>query len=280
LGRKNGFLAATSPDSQNVLDGLISTCFFLSTYFLLGCTEQRQIRLIESAEQKIQAGQYLEGSNLLKKAAALNPDSKSAIRAVYKLGLVLEIYLRDAEGALFNYQEFIRLSSDPMSVYEVLNRMGDIYFEQQVDAERAIATYKKLISLNSESLERDLFYLRVAQSYMLQNKFDLARSEYQELLERYPKSQFAPRARFEVGNAYYLEGKYEIAIEALKEVVRQHPQSEQAAEAQFLMGLTLEHQGKHQNALQLYEGLMGHYSSPEVLKLRIEELKKRILKKS
>jgi len=245
-------------------------------FLCVGCTERRQVRLIQSAEEKVSANQYGEAVDLLRKAIAMNPESRPAIKALYKLGFILESYLKDIDGALFNYQEFIRLSQDRVSVYEVQKRIASLHFENQHDPDRAIAAYKKLIAFSPESLEVDLFQFRIAQAYFQQNNFDQARLEYQELLEKFPKSQFGARARFEVANAYYMEGKYDIAIEALKQVMRYHPQSEYATESQFMMGQCYEHQDKLQNALQIYENIQGRYSSPEILNLRVQELKKRL----
>lgn len=249
---------------------------FVLVALLLGCTERRQQRLMELAEDKINQSQPLEAVELLKKAVALNPESKTSIRALYKLGFIEESYVKDMESALFNYQEFIRLSQDRVSIYEVQKRIANIFFEQMHDPDKAISAYKKLIGFSPESLEIDFFQFRIAQSFFQQNNFEQSRFEFQQLLDRLPKSQYAARARFEIGNAYYMDGKYTIAVEALKQVLRLNPQSEWATEAQFLMAECLERLEKLQDALSTYENIQGRYTSPEVLTLRIEELKKRL----
>ena len=208
----------------------------------------------------------------------MNPESKTAIRALYKLGFTLEIYLKDYDGAVFNFTEFIRLSSDKISSYEVQKRIAGIYFEQNKENDKAVAAYKKAIDLNPETLEREFFQFRIAQSYFRAGNFDQARIEYGVLLEKNQKSQLSARARFEIGNTYYMEGKYEIAQEALKQVVRHHPQSEFVTEAQYLMAQCLEQTNHLQQALSGYENLKGRYSSPDILNFRIAELKKRIRK--
>jgi TolA-binding protein len=232
--------------------------------------------MMQAAEEKVSQGQYTEAVDMLRKSIALNPESKTAVRALYKLGFTLESYLQDNEGALFSYQEFIRLSRDHVSIYEVQKRVANLYFEQLHNSEKAIAAYKKLINYSPDSLEVDLFQFRIAQSYFQQNKFEQARYEFQQLIEKFAKSQFSARARFEIANTYYMEGKYDIAIEALKQVVRYHPTSEYATEAQFLMAECLEHQERLTDALQTYENIEGRYSAPVVLGLRISELKKRL----
>ncbi len=245
---------------------------------LCACTERRQNSLTRAAEDKINQGAYIEAVDLYHKAIALNPDNKVAIKTLYKLGFAQEVYLKDFDGATFSYQEFIRLNQDRVSIYEVLKRVANIYFEQSRDSEKSIVAYRKLIEMDSESLERDLFEFRVATSFFRANNFEQARLEFQNLVEKFPKSTFIPRARFEIGNTYFMDGKYDVAIEALKQVLRHHPQSEQAMDAQFLIGQCYEHDGKFTNALQIFEGLKDRYRDPGLVEIRINELRKRTAK--
>jgi TolA-binding protein len=254
----------------------------LGLIFLLlaasGCSERRQARLIEEADEKINRGAYNEAAEVLKRTVALNPESRTAVKALYKLGFVLETYLRDFEGALFNYNEFVRLSADPVAAYEVRKRVASLYFEQTGDPDKAIESYRKLLAFSPESLEGDLFQFRIGQSFFRENEFEKARDEYQSLIDHYPKSHFVARTRYEIGNAYYMEGKYEIALEALKQVVRYHPQSEYSIESQFLTAQCLEHLDRFPAALQVYESIRDKYSPREVVNLRINEIGKRAKK--
>ena len=258
------------------LNVFLRTCLALLLLFTAGCTERRQAGFVQQAEEKLSANRFGEAADLFRRAIAINPESRTALKALYKLGFTQETYLKDYEGAVFSYQEFIRLSADKVSVYEVQKRISNLYFETLRDPEKAIAAYRKLIAMNTESLETDFFQFRIAEAYSWQNNFEKARVEFQQLIENFPKSQYVPRARYEIGNTYYMESKYDIAVEAMKQVIRHHPQSEYATEAQFIMGQCLEQQEKLQTALQTYEGIKGRYSTPEILALRIANLKKRL----
>lgn len=252
---------------------LLTTFLWLS---LCGCTESRQARLLQSAEESLAAGKFAEGAELLRRTITINPESKSGVKALYKLGFTQETYLRDFENAVFNYQEFIRLSGDPVSVYEVQKRIAGLYFEHSQDPRKATSAYRKLLTMNPDSLEADLFQFRIAQVFFRLNEFEAARQEFQRLIDGFPKSSLVARARFEIGNSYYMEGKYDVAVEALKQVTRLHPQSEQASEASFLMAQSMEHQERLPAALGVYESLRGRYSSPDILNLRISQLKRRL----
>ncbi|MBY0371027.1 tetratricopeptide repeat protein [bacterium] len=250
----------------------------LATLLLSACTERRQGQMLEEADTKIGDSSYTEAAEILKRAVALHPESRTATKALYKLGFVEETYLKDFEGALSNYRRFVGQATDPMAAYEVQKRIAALYFEQTGDPDQAVTAYRKLLSMSPESLEGDLFQFRIGQGFFRSNEFEKAREAYQELLAHYPKSHLAARARFEIGNTYYMEGRYDIGLEALKQVVRNHPQSEYAVEAQFLSAECLEHLDQFPAALQTYESIVARYSPREIVELRIREVSKRMKK--
>ncbi len=239
------------------------------------CTERRQSRLLDQAEVRLSENSPAEAAELYRKVIALDVDSRSAVKAFYRLGFAQETYLKDYEGALTSYQEFIKHSEDPVSLYEVQKRLANLFFQHLLDSERAVETYRKLLLGNPDTLEADQFLFRIAQSFFRMNKFEEARKEYQNLLERFPKSQFAAKARYAIGNTYFMQGSYPVAMEALKQVLRLHSNSDDAVEAQYLMAQCLEHDGKLQNATEMYLSLKGRYPVPEVIELRLAEIKKR-----
>jgi TolA-binding protein len=242
---------------------------------LVACTERRQSRLLDQAEARLAENRPAEAAELYRKVVSLDADSKPAVKSYYRLGFALETYLKDYEGALVSYQEFIKHSEDQVSIYEVQKRLANIYFQHLLDSEKAIEVYRKLMLANPDTLEADQFLFRIAQANFRLNKFEEARKEFQNLLERYPKSQYAAKARYSIGNTYFMQGSYGVAVEALKQVLRQHPNSDDAVEAQYLMAQCLEHDGKTQNAAEMYLSLKDRYPVPEVIELRLAEIQKR-----
>ncbi len=251
--------------------GLLGIVLVLSA----GCTERRQVQLVEESDSKLANGAYSDAVEVLRRAVSLHPESRTSVKALYKLGFIQETYLRDVEGALFSYNEFVRLSTDPVAVYEVRKRVAALYFDQTDEIEKAAEAYQKLLQSSPDSLEADYFQFRLGQAYFRQNEFEKARQEYQALVDKYPKSHFVARGRFEIGNSYYMEGKYEIAVEALKQVLRYHAQSEYSVEAEFLTAQCYEHLDRFPAAIQVYEAIRGRYSPTEVIDLRMAEIRKR-----
>ncbi|MBI1861577.1 MAG: tetratricopeptide repeat protein [Deltaproteobacteria bacterium] len=249
------------------------------TIILVGCTARKQTKFFDLAEEKIQGGSYFEAADAFRRGIALNPESRLALKALFRLGFVQEVYLRDYESALGSYQEYLRLRREPIGQYEVQKRVANIYFDYVQDPERSVTAYRKLLDLQADSLEKDQFIYRIGRSYFLQNNFELARSQYQALIDSVPKSQLVPKARFEIGNTYFMEAKYRLAIDAFKQVVRYHPQHPQAIEAQFWIAQSLEQLGEGLAARTQYEQLRLKYPIPELIEKRLQDIDKRGKKK-
>jgi len=253
--------------------------FVFILLLLTSCTSYRQERLIEKSDQQVSQGKYREGAEFLRKAIQLQADSKQGAKAAYKLGFVQETYLSDPNSALFSYEEFIRLSKDPTSQYEVQKRIADLYFEHVENLEKAITAYRRLMSLSPNSLESDSFQYRIANAYYRQNEFAQARIEYESLIEKFPKSQFVIRSRYDVANTYFLERHYDVGLEAFKQIARAYPQSPQAVEAEFMMGLCLEQKQELEAALRVYESVRVRYPAPTIVEMRIKSIQGRLGKK-
>lgn len=236
------------------------------------CTAKRQAKFFDSAEERVQRGGYNEAADDLRRGIAINPESALAVKALYRLGFLQEVYLRDHESAIQSFKEYRRLVKDPVALYEVEKRIANIYFEHTQDAALSIVAYSKLIELEPNSLERDLFLYRIIRSHFLLSNFEKARSEAERFLELFPKSQLVPKVRFEIGNAYFMEGKYALAVEALKQVLRHHPQHPQSIEAQFWIAQGYDQLGDYSSARALYEQLLVKYPSPEIIEKRIKAL--------
>lgn len=231
---------------------------------------------MQQAERKLEQGSPNEAAALLRKAISYDADTKTAIRALYKLGYVQETLLRDFEGAVLNFQEFARLSQDKVSRYEVFKRIGNIYFENLNDPQLAAKTYQQVLELSPDSLERDFISFRIGQCHFRMNDFQKAREYYESILVESPKSSLVPRVRFEIGNSFFMAAKYDVAIEALKQVLRNHSGTDYAIEAQFMMAQCLEHLDRFQEAEDLYSSVEDNYPNRQVVQIRLDALRKRI----
>jgi len=249
--------------------------YFLLAFFI-SCTYREQTKLYEKAEEKILQEEYSEANSLLKRVVILNTKSKIADKAFYWMGYISEIYLKDYNNAVFNYNEFLTRSTDEVAKYEVMKKIAFIYFEYLNETEKAINVYKKILEINPKTLEEDFFLIKIAESYYRINSFDNTRNYCRSLIDKFPKSEYSVKAHYYLMNTYFLESKCELAIEAAKNLIQFSKSSSYSIEAKFIIGQCYEQIGKFQNAYNIYKELENKYSVPKIIKLRLDEIRKKI----
>jgi tetratricopeptide (TPR) repeat protein len=130
---------------------------------------------------------FFEKTKHLKKAIELNPKH---IQARYHLALLLET--TDSYAAIEQYQAIININ--PLH-FEAHFRIGEIYMSLQKDTQAmAMAMFDKSIEINSK---REEPYIRKAELYNKQSRFDLAAKQYYKIITFNPK----------YSDAYFLQGK-------------------------------------------------------------------------
>ncbi|MGD8253186.1 MAG: tol-pal system protein YbgF [Syntrophobacterales bacterium] len=68
-------------------------------------------------------------------------------------------------------------------------------------------------------------------------KFEAARAEFSNYLERYPKTDLADNAQFWLGECYYSEKKYREAIAAYEKTIKNYPKSDKVSSALLKQGM-------------------------------------------
>ena len=98
--------------------------------------------------------------------------------------------------------------------------------------------------------------LENASYFQEEQDYDKAIAEFQKLLDKYPQSDQADNAQFEIGNSYRLKGDYKAAIEAYEKV---DPKSELADRAKLLIGDCYLALNETKRAREIYRSLIKKY---------------------
>jgi len=180
------------------------------------------------------------------------PDSKERVRALL---LLARAYYSEEEyeEAKFHFQKFIEL-------YPAHLQVDRAYFF------KAMTDYKMM-----DLASRDQTHTREALE------------GFDQLIERFPKSQYLRDARikkkvceaslaknvFEIGKFYYRTGSYQSAIIRLKNLMQEHPNQKFLDEAIFLLAESYYYEQNYGEALDSYKQLLKKYPrSPFALQAR------------
>ena len=162
----------------------------------------------------------------LKSLKQLEVESSLLEKVIFDLGLT---YSRqgDKEKAILEFQEFIE--KYPQS--ELIN---SAHFELGKDL-YDLKKYKlALAELEKTSTDEALYLIGKASKELGDQEGEIA--AFEELRDKYPRSDFSQEAYFRLGNYYYNQNRYKEAIEEFNKIVQFFPQFPFLSESCYWMG--------------------------------------------
>jgi TolA-binding protein len=144
----------------------------------------------------------------------------------FDLGLAYS-WQGDKEKAILEFQEFIEKYPQSELIESAHFELGKDLYD--------LKKYKLALSeLEKTSIDEALYLRGKASKELGDQEGEIA--VFEELRERYPRSNFSQEAYFVLGNNYYNQKKYKEAIEEFDKIVQFFPQSPLISESHYWMG--------------------------------------------
>ena len=195
-------------------------------------------------------------------AVGLTIDESSPIAPLLKAALALR--LGDERLAFDTYIANRRLFDEHRSdapidlVFFVCEKL--IAAGGDANHERVEETLRAWLIKNSESTQFDTatkakVQLLLARNYFKAQRYDVARSEYTTVMNRYPDSAQAVEAEFGIGETFMAQKVYDQA-EQVFEKLANRPELEIVVRAEFLRGVLALRRGDHEDARDIFRGVL------------------------
>jgi tol-pal system protein YbgF len=175
-----------------------------------------------------------------------------------------------AESASAHEKRILRIER-----YLNLEPSADIAAAEKSVIEKPTSKITPSTEAQPELSEEELY--RIAKQAFDEGESDAARKKFQELIERYPKSQNADNAQFWVGEIYYRDKWYEKAILEYQKVIENYPNGNKVHAALLKQGFAFLNLGDTANSRIIFEELIKKYpdsNEAKVAKQKLTELKK------
>lgn len=124
----------------------------------------------------------------------------------------------------------------------------------------------------TKALSEDETYRQAKQAFD-QGESDSARRKFQELIERFPKSERADNAQFWIGEIYYREKWYEKAILEYQKVIENYPQGNKVPASLLKQGFAFLNLGDKANSRLILQELIKKYPKTNEAKIAQDKLK-------
>lgn len=149
---------------------------------------------------------------------------------------------------------------DAKTIRDATLRLADAYFGAK-NYDSALGYYNRVISQNSPSEDYALFQRGIIQG--LQNQPEIKIATLQSLLAKFPNSNYADDAGFEMSYTYFLIGQGEKAQTDLTAFVQKYPRSSYIPRALVTIGLVYYDQKNDQAALETFKRVVKDYKSTD-----------------
>ena len=283
-----------------ILNSLV--CLFL----LSGCVSQNELTSLDTRlnELEIRNAESQQKSQQLKSGLANREDEELALRhqaaslrakmealndemrtltgrleeIQYQLNRQTQV---DAESVKVKEDKIDRLAKTAKSnddrIYRIEQYLNFEPSKQIPPAEKpAEKSTAKIAPAPADSVKQELpedEIYRMAKQAFDQGDSDAARKKFQELIQRYPKSERADNAQFWIGEIYYREKWYEKAILEYQKVIEKYPKGNKVPASLLKQGFAFYNLGDKSNSRLILEELIKKYPKSNEAKIAKDKVK-------
>jgi TolA-binding protein len=160
---------------------------------------------------------------------------------------------------------------DAATENDAITRLGDSYFVLK-NYSRAQSYYNRIIDGHHQGEDYALFQTGMIQG--LQGVPAAKISTLQDVLTKFPKSDYADDASFEIAYTYYLQNDTLKAKSAMLDMVQKYPTSSYVPRALVTIGLIDYNAGDDQMAIESFKKVVQDYSSTDEAKQALKQIEK------
>jgi len=161
--------------------------------------------------------------------------------------------------------------TDTATMNDAVTRLGDSYFVLK-DYGKALEYYNRIIDEHGPGEDYALFQRGIIQG--LQGSQDNKISTLTDVLNKFPNSDYADDASFEIAYAYFLKNDGVTAKTDLQAMIQKYPQSSYVPRALVTMGLIDYNAGDDSLAVISFKQVVANYSSTDEAKQALAQIQK------
>jgi len=162
-------------------------------------------------------------------------------------------------------------STDQNTINDAITRIGDSYFVLKSYG-KAMEYYDRIISEHSKGEDYALFQRGMIQG--LQSDPDAKISTLTDVLNKFPKSDYADDADFEIAYTYFLKNDGATAKADLQAMIQKYPRSSYIPRALVTIGLIDYTANNDDAAIESFKQVIKDYPSTDEAKLALKQIEK------
>ncbi len=235
---------------------------------------------LQSREDEEQAMRH-QAASLRAKMDALNEEMRTLTGRIEEIEHNLNRQTgKDAESVQAKEEQIDKLAKATKSNDDRIYRIEQyLNFEPstQIPAtEKPAENHCKIVPAPAAKIKQELpeeEIYRMAKQAFDQGDSDAAREKFQELIQRFPKSERADNAQFWIGEIYYREKWYEKSILEYQKVIENYPKGNKVPASLLKQGFAFFNLGDKSNSRLILEELIKKYPNSNEAKIAKDKVK-------
>ncbi|WP_295773151.1 tetratricopeptide repeat protein [uncultured Mucilaginibacter sp.] len=172
--------------------------------------------------------QYKKAASYFERFLAGGPTDKNAVNDAVAR-IADSYFVTKNYGSAMSYYDRLIASGSQSQDYALFQRGMIQGLQSSPDAK--ISTLNSVLSRYPNSDFADDAAFEIAYTYFLKNEGDRAKTDLQAMIQKYPNSSYVPRALVTIGLIDYNNNQDDAAVESFKKVVQTYPSAEEAKQA-------------------------------------------------
>ncbi|TWR29357.1 tetratricopeptide repeat protein [Mucilaginibacter pallidiroseus] len=233
----------------------------------------KALTLYWMAESMYEVRKYTESVENFEAFLAM-PESKQTDVANYaNYALAYAAFYGEQYRKAANYFERFLAGNtkDKYTENDAISRLGDSYFVMK-NYSQALANYNKIIAQQSQG--QDYAFFQRGNIQGLQGSFDTKIATMNEVLTRFPNSDYADDASFEIAYTYFLKNDGVRAKSDLMSMMQKYPRSSYIPRALTTIGLIDYNAGADEDATNAFKRVVAEYPSSDEAKTSLKQVEK------
>jgi len=261
---------------KKIKRGVIASLYFICIIMFAACSGDKGRDVLEQAEKLREGRQYAEAIEKYRHITVHYGKSEEAAESFYRIGEISYLYLQDFTAAATAFRNL--LNNFPLSsrCKMAQSYLADISMYRFEDYKQAIVEYQRAISYYGDEREAEGFQFEIAKAYFNLKNFAQQRVELNLLLSRFPETDLKGEVYSQIANSYYVEGFPDEAIIFYRKIIEEFPDTPLSLESTFRLAACLEEKEDLKGAVALLEDIEGVYPNSDVVRMRIEKIRKRL----
>lgn len=182
--------------------------------------------------------------------------------------------LQDFSRAAEVYRELIQVCPNAPETVDARIHLADILSTHFHDLRGAIGELSAAIAQNAPD-SADLTY-RVAKLYFELADYEQSRLESQKVIRKFETSPYVDDAMFLLAQALGMEGRRPDSAQAFTDLIKRFPESELAPHALYELGRLSAEMDEEEKAIELWVQALKRHPNPKLVQASISRLRRRI----